>query len=151
MFNGRSAHVVRGLAHVKQGLSNGVIQHFCLLFSATFQGTLPDPMEGYFVNPTDLGVTHSKRTFTDVLAALNLAIDLHDNLKLRFAYGKNMQLLNLDQWGGGLTLQYGIVAGPHLPSLPSLTVPQRIILCSNRGDRRTTTYSWNITSANRVF
>jgi len=69
----------------------------------------------YFVNPADLGVIHSSRVFTDVLPAVNLAFNLHDDLKLRLAYAKNMQLLDLDQWGGGLTLQYGIVAGSSPP------------------------------------
>jgi TonB-dependent receptor len=69
----------------------------------------------YFLNPTDLGSLHTDRVFTDVLPALNLAFDLSNELKLRFAYAKNMQLLDLDQWGGGLTLQYGIVAGSSPP------------------------------------
>jgi TonB-dependent receptor len=69
----------------------------------------------YFVNPADAGVIHTDKTFTDALPALNLAFDLRDNLKLRLAYAKNMQLLDLDQWGGGLTLQYGIIAGSSPP------------------------------------
>jgi TonB-dependent receptor len=69
----------------------------------------------YFVNPPDLGIVHTDQTFTDVLPAVNLAFDLRDRLKLRLAYAKNMQLLDLDQWGGGLTLQYGIVAGSSPP------------------------------------
>jgi TonB-dependent receptor len=62
-----------------------------------------------------LGVVHTDHEFTDVLPAFNVAFDLRDDLKLRFAYAKNMQLLDLDQWGGGLTLQYGIVAGSSPP------------------------------------
>ncbi|MGH9561933.1 MAG: TonB-dependent receptor domain-containing protein, partial [Terracidiphilus sp.] len=69
----------------------------------------------YFVNPEDLGAIHAEHDFNDVLPALNLAFYLRENLKLRFAYAKNMQLLDLDQWGGGLTLQYGIVAGSSPP------------------------------------
>jgi len=69
----------------------------------------------YYLAPGDLGVTHTDRSFTDVLPALNVAIDMRDDLKLRFAYAKNMQLLDLDQWGGGLTLNYGIVAGTSPP------------------------------------
>lgn len=62
----------------------------------------------YFVNPLDAGIVRTKRSFTDVLPVANLSIDLRDNLKLRMADAKNMQLLNLDQWGGGLTLNYAI-------------------------------------------
>ena len=43
-----------------------------------------------------------------MLPAINLAFDFTQRLKLRLAYSKNMQLLNLDQWGGGLSLNYGI-------------------------------------------
>jgi iron complex outermembrane recepter protein len=38
----------------------------------------------------------TNRSFTDVLPAVNLALDFTDRLKLRLAY-KNMQVLNLDQ------------------------------------------------------
>lgn len=69
----------------------------------------------YFVNAADLGITHTQKSFTDVLPAVNVAFDLRDNLKLRLAYAKNMQILDLDQWGGGLTLNYAIVAGSTPP------------------------------------
>ena len=69
----------------------------------------------YFVSPLDLGATRVDRSFNDFLPALNLAVELRDNLKLRFAFSKNMQLLDLDKWGGGLTLDYAIVAGTSPP------------------------------------
>jgi TonB-dependent receptor len=69
----------------------------------------------YYVSPVDLGATRLDRSFSDFLPALNLAVDLRDNLKLRLAFSKNMQLLDLDQWGGGLTLDYAIVAGTSPP------------------------------------
>lgn len=56
----------------------------------------------------DLGITQTKRTFTDYLPALNASIDLTENVKFRTAYSRNMQLLDLSQWGGALTLYYGI-------------------------------------------
>ena len=56
----------------------------------------------------DNGTVHTSRTYTDYLPALNLAFDFTPQLKLRLAYSKNMMPLNLDQWGGGLTLNYGI-------------------------------------------
>ena len=62
----------------------------------------------YGVLAHDNGTIQTDRSFTDVLPALNLAVDLSKQLKLRLAYSKNMELLNLDQWGGGLTLNYGI-------------------------------------------
>jgi TonB-dependent receptor len=64
----------------------------------------------YYANAADLGVIHTERDFTDVLPAVNLALDLRDDLKLRAAYSKNMQLLDLEQWGGGLSLNYGLTS-----------------------------------------
>ncbi|MGH8254223.1 MAG: TonB-dependent receptor [Steroidobacteraceae bacterium] len=71
----------------------------------------PDAV-AYYVNPHDGGIIHTDRTFTDVLPVGNLFVDLSSKLKVRAAVSKNMQLLNLDQWGGGLTLNYAFTAGP---------------------------------------
>ncbi|WP_304275813.1 TonB-dependent receptor [Caulobacter segnis] len=54
------------------------------------------------------GTVETKRDFTDVLPALNLAFDLSENLKLRVAASKTMTLLDLNQWGGGLNPTYAI-------------------------------------------
>lgn len=48
----------------------------------------------------DAGDSVTKRSYTDVLPALNLSYDLRDDLKLRFGYGETMQPLDLLQWGG---------------------------------------------------
>lgn len=48
----------------------------------------------------DAGDTVTKRSYTDVLPALNLSYDFTDDLKLRFGYGETMQPLDLLQWGG---------------------------------------------------
>jgi TonB-dependent receptor len=56
----------------------------------------------------DNGVSMVNRSFTDVLPAINASVDFTDDLRMRLAYSKNMQLLTLQQWGGGLTLNYGI-------------------------------------------
>jgi TonB-dependent receptor len=57
----------------------------------------------YGLNPLDGGTVETDRSFTDALPAANLGFDLRDDVKLRMAYSKNMQLLNLDQWGGGVS------------------------------------------------
>ena len=54
------------------------------------------------------GTDETKREFTDYLPSFNLAFDLKQNLKLRVALTRTMTLLNLDQWGGGLTPNYAI-------------------------------------------
>jgi TonB-dependent receptor len=66
----------------------------------------------YYVNPHDGGIVKTDRNFTDTLPVANIFFDLRSNLRLRLAYSKNMQLLDLDQWGGGLTLNYAYTAGP---------------------------------------
>lgn len=48
----------------------------------------------------DAGDAVTKRSYTDVLPALNLSYDITDSVKLRFAYGETMQPLDLLQWGG---------------------------------------------------
>ncbi|MGN6374096.1 MAG: TonB-dependent receptor, partial [Sphingomonas sp.] len=59
------------------------------------------------------GTTETKREFTDYLPSFNLAFDLSHSLKLRLAMTRTMTLLNLDQWGGGLTPNYAIdTSGP---------------------------------------
>lgn len=54
------------------------------------------------------GSIETKRDFTDILPAINLAFDFAQNLKLRFAFSKTMTLLDLNQWGGGLNPSYAI-------------------------------------------
>jgi TonB-dependent receptor len=66
-----------------------------------------DP-EPYGLLSDDAGTVHTDRSYQDVLPAANLALDLTSSLKLRMAYSKNMMPLDLNQWGGGLTLNYGI-------------------------------------------
>ena len=59
------------------------------------------------------GTTTTKRSFTDYLPSFNAAFDLTQKLKLRLAFTRTMTLLNLDQWGGGLTPNYAIdTSGP---------------------------------------
>jgi len=54
------------------------------------------------------GSIQTKRDFTDVLPAINVAFDLAENLKFRVAASKTMTLLDLNQWGGGLNPTYAI-------------------------------------------
>jgi len=62
----------------------------------------------YGLPNADAGTLTTDRSFTDFLPALNASLDLTQKLKLRAAFSKNMTLLNLDQWGGGLNLNYAI-------------------------------------------
>lgn len=64
------------------------------------------------------GVTVTDRTYTDILPALNLDFSLTPKLHLRLAGSKNMMPLNLDQWGGGLSIGYAI----DTTSVPGQTI-----------------------------
>lgn len=54
------------------------------------------------------GSVETNRKFTDVLPAMNVAFDVAENVKLRFAASETMTLLDLNQWGGGLNPTYAI-------------------------------------------
>lgn len=59
------------------------------------------------------GTVNTNRDFTDFLPSFNLAFDFTNRVKLRLAMTRTMTLLNLDQWGGGLTPTYAIdTSGP---------------------------------------
>ena len=56
----------------------------------------------------DAGDILTRREFTDFLPAFNIAFDLTEKLRLRGSYAKTMTLLNFDQWGGALNVNYAI-------------------------------------------
>ncbi len=62
----------------------------------------------YGVAAEDLGDENISRSFTDFLPTINASYNLTDNLKVRAAYSKTMTLLNLQEWGGGLALNFGL-------------------------------------------
>ena len=55
------------------------------------------------------GTAVTRRSYNDLLPALNLALSPADKWMLRFAASKNMMPLNLSQWGGGLQLGYSLL------------------------------------------
>ncbi|SFJ21590.1 TonB-dependent receptor [Caulobacter sp. UNC279MFTsu5.1] len=52
----------------------------------------------------DVGDTVTSRKYTDWLPSLNATYDFDEHLKLRFAYSKTMQPLDLQNYGGGLSI-----------------------------------------------
>jgi len=52
----------------------------------------------------DIGDVITERSYTDYLPSLNLAYSVSDEVVLRAAWSKNMQALNMDQWGAGKTV-----------------------------------------------
>ncbi|TAL71677.1 MAG: TonB-dependent receptor [Rhodanobacter sp.] len=69
-------------------------------------------VHAYGVNPSDGGIVRTKREYTDWLPAINFALDLTPKAVLRLSASKNMMPLTLDQWGGGLNLDYAFTTLP---------------------------------------
>lgn len=62
------------------------------------------PTKNYGDTANDVGDIVSSRSYTDVLPALNLAADITDSFKVRFAASRTMTPLDLKSYGGGLTV-----------------------------------------------
>jgi TonB-dependent receptor len=58
--------------------------------------------------PADAGTALTRRSYNDVLPAVNFALNVTDKLTTRLAVSKNMMPLDLSQWGGGLQLNYSL-------------------------------------------
>jgi len=70
----------------------------------------------YGLEPATTGSQETKRSYNDVLPAVNFALNMTDKLVARLAVSKNMMPLNLSQWGGGLSLNYSYVQPPTGPA-----------------------------------
>lgn len=60
----------------------------------------------YGLPQANAGAIRTHRQYTDILPAINVAIELTPKLKLRLAGSKNMMPLSLDQWGGGFSRSF---------------------------------------------
>lgn len=60
----------------------------------------------------DVGDIVSRRTYTDVLPAINLSANVTDRFKLRAAFSKTMIPLDLNNYGGAFQLNTSSSAGP---------------------------------------
>ncbi|MBV9063809.1 MAG: TonB-dependent receptor, partial [Alphaproteobacteria bacterium] len=69
---------------------------------------LVGPPGQYGTEPADAGPQVTQRSYTDVLPALNLALNVTDKLTVRLSASKNMLPLDLSTWGGGLQLNYSL-------------------------------------------
>ena len=71
----------------------------------------------------DTGDMVSTRKYTDYLPSLNLNADVTDKLKLRLAYSKTMQPLDLGNYGGSIKINTNDDPG-HIP-------PRRVVTSAN--------------------
>jgi TonB-dependent receptor len=62
----------------------------------------------YGTEAADAGPAVTRRSYNDVLPAINFALNLTKQLTMRLSYSKNMMPLDLSQWGGGLQLNYSL-------------------------------------------
>ena len=62
----------------------------------------------YGTEPADAGTEVTRRSYNDVLPALNFALNVTEKMTVRLSASKNMMPLNLSQWGGGLQLNYSL-------------------------------------------
>jgi TonB-dependent receptor len=69
----------------------------------------------YGTEPADAGLSVTRRSYNDVLPALNLALNVTDKFAVRLSASKNMMPLNLSQWGGGLQLGYSLLETQNGP------------------------------------
>ena len=78
------------------------------------QDLVGDPGQ-YGLEPASAGTQVTRRSYNDVLPALNLSLRITDKLTLRLAASKNMMPLDLSQWGGGLQLGYSLLETKNGP------------------------------------
>lgn len=62
----------------------------------------------YGLAALDLGDSLTKRDYSDVLPALNVAVEPTEDLKFRFAYAETMTPLDLNQWGDAISISYAL-------------------------------------------
>ncbi len=70
----------------------------------------------------DTGDLITKRSYTDVLPALNLAYELGEDVVMRFAYTENMTPLDLNKYGEGLTLNTALDSNSGSPTFGQFIV-----------------------------
>ena len=78
------------------------------------QALAGDPGQ-YGTEPAANGIAVTRRSYNDVLPALNFALNVTDKFTVRLSYSKNMMPLNLSQWGGGLQLGYSLLETQNGP------------------------------------
>ena len=63
----------------------------------------------YGTEAADAGAEITRRSYNDVLPALNFALNVTDKMTVRLSASKNMMPLDLSKWGGGLQLGYSLL------------------------------------------
>jgi TonB-dependent receptor len=78
------------------------------------QYSVGDPGQ-YGTEPANAGTDVTKRSYNDVLPAVNVALNVTSKFTVRLSYSKNMMPLDLGQWGGGTQLNYSLLETKNGP------------------------------------
>ncbi|WP_184721811.1 TonB-dependent receptor [Caulobacter sp.] len=93
-----------GAANFEIGRLSGNVGLRVIETELTVKQNLTGDTRNYGDTNADAGDQLTRRKYTDWLPSLNATYDVTDNLKLRFAYSKTMQPLDLQRYGGGLKI-----------------------------------------------
>lgn len=96
-----------GKTFFEYGLLTGDVGARIIKTTITSKQNSAGPNMSYGDTQTDLGDEVTSRTYYDVLPALNLAVNVTDEFKIRAAASRTMTPLDLGSYGGGLTVSTG--------------------------------------------
>lgn len=109
-----------GAADFEIGKLHGDIGLHVIQTELTVKQNLTGDTRNYGDTNADAGDNVTKRKYTDWLPSVNAVYDLTDNIKLRAAYAKTMQPLDLGSYGGGLKINTAD-CGAALPNVRCVT------------------------------
>ena len=109
-----------GAANFEMGGLSGNFGLRVIETSLTVKQNLTGDTRNYGDTNADAGDNVTKRKYTDWLPSLNLVYDLGENWKIRAAYSKTMQPLDLGNYGGGLSI-FTSDCGAALPNVRCVT------------------------------
>jgi len=92
------------VAYFESGMFTGSLGAKIIQTTITTKQNVTGPTISYGDTQSDVGDTLTDRTYNDVLPALNVAANISDEFKVRFAATKTMTPLDLGSYGGGLTV-----------------------------------------------
>jgi TonB-dependent receptor len=109
-----------GAANFEIGALHGDIGLHVIQTKLTVKQNLTGDTRNYGDTNADAGDQVTERKYNDYLPSLNAVYDVNDNIKLRFAYAKTMQPLDLGSYGGGLKINTAD-CGASLPNVRCVT------------------------------
>lgn len=109
-----------GAANFAMGSLSGNVGLRVIETELTVKQNLTGDTRNYGDTNADAGDNVTKRSYTDWLPSVNLTYDLGEHFKIRAAYSKTMQPLDLGSYGGGLKINTAD-CGAALPNVRCVT------------------------------